>query len=300
VVVRKCQLSLIRLLGAEKEKQGEILLNLKEDLGIRSFDFEVQRQELDEYYQSLLDEGKDEGYFFQQMSSSQIKQLHDSRDYVSWYTNDTSSVWFLQGQNSQEIGDRKSSSWVSPFAVDQVRRLQKRESDDPFGYYMLPMGSSGMHSVLPVILYHLLSHRLCDLGPSENRSKLHHELQIYGAHRLNKQKHSAQSNEDYEDGESTAILQRVALAVLALYPPHQRVHIVLDRIDHCPKDEQYELMDLLGYLVQNAACKLKILLVADSTSWNVSKATYSRTFGGRVHLLELRQQLLTMGGESDY
>ncbi|KAF3015629.1 hypothetical protein E8E14_011112 [Neopestalotiopsis sp. 37M] len=285
---------------AQKEKHGEILLNLKENLGIRSFDFDIQRQELDEYHKSLLIESEEEGLLFQQMSPSHIKELQGSRAYISWSSDDTSSVLFLQGQNNPDIGYQKSTSWISPIAVDHIMQLQK--SDGPLGYYMLPQDSTGMHDLLPIVLFNLLRHDLCDLGPSEKRSKLQHELQEYAACRLDQhgsRRHGDLGNVDDEDRKLIAILQRVALAVLALYPSHQSVHIVLDRIDRCPRDEQYELIDLLGYLVQNAVCNLKILLVADSADWKVSEATYSRTFRGRVHLLELRQ-LLTMRGESDY
>lgn len=249
----------------------------------------------------MLNESKDEGHFFQQMSPNRIRELQENQAHISWYSGDTSSVLLLQGQNSPEVGYQKSSSWISPFAVDHVMQLQK--SDDPLGYYMLPQESTGMHCVLPVVLFHLLNHHLCDLGPSEKRSKLQHELQMYAACRLNQQRprrHGGLGNTDDEDAEAIVILQKVALTVLALYPAHQPVHIVLDRIDRCPKDEQYELTDLLGYLVQNAACKLKVLLIADSAGWHVSKATYGRTFGGGMYLMDLRQQLLTMGCESDY
>ncbi|ETS88014.1 hypothetical protein PFICI_01842 [Pestalotiopsis fici W106-1] len=287
----------------QKEKHTEVLLSLKADLGIQTFDFQLQRQELDKYHKGLLNESREEGHFFQQMSAHRIKELQETRAFVSWSTDDTSSVLFLQGQNSPEIGYHKSSSWISPFAVDQVMQLQKTDPGDPFGYCMLPEDSSGIHSVLPRILFHLLNHRLCDLGPSENRSKLQHEIKMYAACHLDKQtseRRRAPSSEGDKDDEPTAILQRVALAVLALYPAHQPVRIVLDRIDRCPKDEQYDLMDLLGSLIQKAACNLKILCVADSAAWSVSKATYGRTFGGRVHLVELQQKLLTMGGETDY
>ncbi|KAK9780208.1 putative Fungal STAND N-terminal Goodbye domain-containing protein [Seiridium cardinale] len=280
----------VLLKKAEKEKHGEVLLTFKAGLNIKNFDLKLQYQELQDYQSKLLDESKEEGQIFEQMSTNRIKELQKAPVFASWSNDSTPSVLLLHGRNNRDIGYGKASSWVSLFAVDYVVQLQKPASLDAHGYYVFGRHSS-IHHALAVILFHLLNHHLCDLGPHERRERLQHELRIYSSRLENRGSKGDILCED-EDAESAASLQKVALAVFSLFPANQKIYVVMDRIDKCRKHEQYDLMDILGHLVQNVVCNLKILLIADSVSWGVSAATYRKTFGGKLHLIELRQEIL--------
>ncbi|KAI0593507.1 hypothetical protein F4775DRAFT_497054 [Biscogniauxia sp. FL1348] len=271
-----------------------LLHTIKAGMMIKGFDFKLQHEELLKYRDSLLSESEVEAHLFDQMSPNRIAELQRTKEFTSWSSSEKSGVMLLHGHNNHQLGQAKRSSWLSPFTVDHIIRLQDPSFSDPYGYYIFHVANTSIHNALPIVLFHLLNHRLCNLGPSEARGKLQEDVQFYKLELENRKIRDRRSSEQ-DDGKLGANLQKVAFGVLSLFEPNQTVHLVMDRIDRCRPEEQYEMMDILGYLVQEVACNLKILLVLDSVGWGVSTSTYRRTFGGRLECMELRQEIADHG-----
>ena len=54
------------------------------------------------------------------------------------------------------------------------------------------------------------------------------------------------------------------------------VFIILDRVDRCDADAKGFVSSLLDLAMSNTNCVLKILIVANSTSWDVKKEDLDR------------------------
>lgn len=222
------------------------LVEIQQALGLKTWTPEAHQKKITEYQDLLGAERRDET-IYQQMSQRSIEQFRSERAFKDWNTPGRSAILVLIGVSNENIIGIKRHCWVSPFALDLVGRVSHSAT------YVFPLQqATSIHDALPVLLFQLLRLKRTQLvGP-----KREGVLADIGAYAVAD-----------NSGEKVNALSLLAKRVVQLFEPQETIYLVLDRVDRCWNDDQYDLMHILVDIISCGECSMKILAVADSTTW---------------------------------
>ena len=198
----------------------------------------------------------------QQMRGPELHTFRAREDYQSWSTSERSCLLVLSGYNNDSI-ELAYQCWASPVATRLVEDFDRQKIRPFYAYYAMAQNGKLLHDILSVILLQLLRQKSSALRDeqrySELRTKLGNLRQIVN-----------------DDRERAIAMERVAVRVVKFFDESETVYIVVDRADRCRDvqkdiDHRKPLLKILVKMVEEARCKLRVLVVMDGHSWPEKK-----------------------------
>ena len=237
------------------------LAEVQSFLDLDNFSEEEHREEWNKHAQAVETDDYLNEEYLQQMRGSELHAFRASRDYQSWNNSERSCLLVLSGYNDDSI-DYTSQCWASPIAARMVEDFDRQESRPFYAYYAMAQNGKLLHDVLSVILLQLLRQKSSALRDEQRYSELR-----TGLGNLRQM--------EMDDMEKAKAMERVAVRVVDFFDESETVYIVVDRADRCrdlqKADHRKTLLRALVRMVEEARCKLKVLVVMDGRSWPVEK-----------------------------
>ena len=221
-------------------------------------------------YRQLVNYEYGEETRYERMTDERINNFRRSSAFMEWETPSRSGLLMLVGATNPGISQFKHHCWISPLALDLIDRLGDSAGANPHASYLFPFGRQvSMFFAMPVLLLQLLRHKRKQLGDPEQREDLLANINAYIELRQRESEDLKLLEQKIE------ALEKLVALVIRLFKPQDTVYLVLDRVDLCPEDEQDDLMRILTCMIKQAACSVKVLIVADVTMWKVSDRSVS-------------------------
>ena len=250
----------------QRDNESSHLIQIQQALGLPTWAPDAHKEERRLHWKRIGYEFDDEVQY-EQMSSNRIKDFCRGSTFTDWETSGRSAMLMLVGFTNPSISESKHYCWVSPLALDLLDRLESRDGPVPHASYLFPWRrQKSVHIALPVVLLQLLRHERQQLGSPEQREGLLADIYAHAALAL-----PAAGDEKVEaqkiELQKMEALERLAIRVVRLMKPQETVYLVLDRVDQCWDEDHGDLMRILTRMIGLAACHLKILAIADTTTW---------------------------------
>ncbi|ORY63321.1 uncharacterized protein BCR38DRAFT_475297 [Pseudomassariella vexata] len=280
-----------KLENIERDKAITHLMQLQELLGVPEWTPEAQQQNL-AHYRRLLDYERDRESIYEQMRSGSVERFQSESDFAEWKSSKASKFLVLIGVNHRSISEGKRHCWISPIALDLGDRLSR----NPLAFFALyvfpPLQSTSIHIALPILLVQLL--RLL-------RSKLAGNEQLEGLLAAAKYYSGWKDQGDKDDDTSGHLKKLEALTSLTtrcirLLEPNETVYLILDRVDQCQEEDQYDLVRILVDMMSQVQCTVKVLMVADHVAWRVNLKAFKLQDSTEPKEVVLQQQYLVRKG----
>lgn len=202
--------------------------------------------------------------FLQQLRGPHLDQFISKGVYEQWDASEQPCLLILSGQNFP--GLLSQQCWLSRVAISTIDRVMASAAH--CAYYVLSQQEASLYQVLPSILLQLMAKKRDMLRVEKQRDALRAELHEY---RNSEMKVSRMNGYDSR----TNPLHNIARRVVQFFDESETVYIIVDRTDWCCDyvnyDHRKSLVDSLVQMVNAARCRLKILAVADSSSWSVEE-----------------------------
>ena len=198
----------------------------------------------------------------QQMRGPELHTFRAREDYQSWSNSERSCLLVLSGYNNDSI-ELAYQCWASPVATRLVEDFDRQKLRPFYAYYAMAQNGKLLHDILSVILLQLLRQKSGALRDeqrySELRTKLDNLQQIPN-----------------DDKERAIAMESIAVRVVDFFDESETVYIVVDRADRCRDvqkdiDHRKLLLKILVKMVEEARCKLRVLVVMDGHSWPEKK-----------------------------
>ncbi|KAI0853359.1 hypothetical protein F5Y00DRAFT_257384 [Daldinia vernicosa] len=251
-------------------QNSDRLVSIKELLHLEGFSMESESEQLRRYQYEFnvdLERGWD---YLEHMRGSRLEEFKSHLDFQAWRDSSHSCMLLLTGYNDQSVHSARRC-WLSSIALDTIENFRKSERGDPYAFYILEYQE---HSLLPVLSHVII--QLLTLNPQAlENDKQYEELRAEVKKYCTALEAESQSHNEHEHSDAVNILlQRVALRVLNMFDQTKPVWIIMDRVDNCKLgkvNHRKKLMKALVYLLENAAVKVKVLVVANGYDWKADK-----------------------------
>ncbi len=189
------------------------------------------------------------------MDPDNITRFTNKTEFSDWLQSMNSSMLILTGINNMEL-ELKVHSWLSPLAMHVINRLIKE--DEPVAFQLFHPRERGikvsLSTALPEILMQLVGSRYHKLG----KSRLAVEAYAQAFVRLS-------YDQNCDQDTKLGALRRLIIAAMKVFGPGETVFIVLDRVDLCHDDDRGDMMRLLGEMMSEVDCTVKILAISQRT-----------------------------------
>ena len=86
--------------------------------------------------------------------------------------------------------------------------------------------------------------------------------------------------------------------VIKFFESSETVHIMVDRVDRCEENDRMTLMSILGRMVAEAPCTVKVLIVISGSDWTFDIKEIDKKHRDAFIIYEERQGTTT--DEMDY
>ena len=243
--------------GHDHDRLAEVQRLLKLD----NFSEEEHRKEWNRHAQAVETDDDLNEEILQQMRGPELHAFRTGKDYQSWDNSERSCLLVLSGYNDDSIA-LTYQCWASPIAARMVEDFDRQMSRPFYAYYAMAQNGKLLQGVLSVILLQLLRQKSSALRDEQRFSELRTRL-------------GDLRQVETDDRESVQAMERVAVGVVDFFEESETVYIVVDRADRCrdlqKADHRKRLLKILVKMVEEARCKLKILVVMDGHSWPVEK-----------------------------
>ncbi|KAL8787107.1 MAG: hypothetical protein Q9195_007935 [Heterodermia aff. obscurata] len=245
----------------QKGHDHDRLAEIQGFLDLDDFSEEEHRKQWARHVQAVDTDDDLNAEILQQMCGTELHTFRAGEEYQSWSNSEQSSLLVLSGYNNDSI-ELTYQCWASPVAARLVEDFDKQKSRPFYAYYAVAQNGKLLHDVLSVILLQLLKQKSSALRDEQRYSELRTKLRNF-----------RQMAKD--DKERVKAMRRVAVRVVDFFDEPETVYIVVDRADRCWKpDKAYHrkmLLKVLVEMVEQARCKLKVLVVVDGRSWPKEK-----------------------------
>lgn len=255
---------LSRFLGMRETKDSEHLTKILECLRTKTYDADEHHKQEEKYRMQLQEFAEDP-----KRTKMDLETLRKTDQYFNWISSKQSSLLVLSGQNERGIIEsRGRCCWLSPAVIDFI---DESRQNGRFLLYHLnlrhqnQMDDPTAHDIFISFAAQLLTKRPKLLrDPTEFR-------------RLQSRLQSLDREDDIEE------ICDFLIHILNLLEDRSPVEIILDRIDVCSGlISEVMLMNALLRMVRSVNCTVKILVVACSTNWDITKETKSLNTRGLV------------------
>lgn len=255
---------LSRFLGMRETKDSEHLTKILECLRTKNYDADEHHKQEEKYRMQLQEFAEDP-----KRTKMDLETLRKTDQYFNWISSKQSSLLVLSGQNERGIIEsRGRCCWLSPAVIDFI---DESRQNGRFLLYHLNLRHQNQrddptaHDIFISFAAQLLTKRPKLLrDPTEFR-------------RLQSRLQSLDWEDDIEE------ICDFLIHILNLLEDRSPVEIILDRIDVCSGlISEVMLMNALLRMVRSVNCTVKILVVACSTNWDITKETKSLNTRGLV------------------
>ena len=268
---------LSRFLGMRETKDSEHLTEILKCLRTKYYDADEHYKQEEKYRMQLQDFAEDP-----KRTKMDLETLRKTDQYLNWISSKQSSLLVLSGQNERGIIESHGRCcWLSPAVIDFI---DESRQNGRFLLYHLNLRHQNQiddptaHDIFTSFAAQLLTKRPKLLRDPTEFRHLQSKLQ-----RL-----------DWED--DIEEICDFLIRILNLLEDGSPVEIILDRIDVCSGFiSEVRLMNALLRMVRSVNCTVKILVVACSTNWDITKETKSlntRGLGEGVFAKLVRNQEL--------
>lgn len=252
-----------------KAQEDSRLYEVRRLLGLLVFSDERQREDLNNYRQTLNSDEQLNAAFFEQMRGPRLDLFKACPEYSSWFYSQHSSLLILSGHNNESI-TYLDQCWLSPIAVTMVEELSFNDSETFHAYYIFSPSGESLYPALSVILLQMIRQRIAVLRDESQYNELRAEL-----HKWNDNEQETKSHLEADDRKLSA-LRKVIRRVICFFEESDTVYIILDRVDRCcdlkkKLDHRKILLKVLVEMVKVARCKLRLLVVINGDQWDVEQ-----------------------------
>ncbi|KAI0106667.1 hypothetical protein F4814DRAFT_428650 [Daldinia grandis] len=244
------------------------LIKIKKLIGLKEYSMEDEFEQLRKYQYEFNANLEYQWPHLEQMRGARLEEFKNHVDFQLWRDSLRSCMLVLTGYNNVSVYST-GRCWLSSIALDMIESFRKSEQGDPCAYYILEHQE---HSILPVlsrIIVQLLMLNPQALGNDKQYEELRAEAEKYRTTPKAKPQSNSEHGHEYSDT-ANVLLQKVALRVLNMCDRTKPVWIILDRVDNCKSgnvNHRKKLMKALVYLLENAAVKVRVLVVVNGYDW---------------------------------
>ena len=256
-------------IALKEDNDRHRLYTIQDDLSMAHFSVERQQQGLKAY--SLELSYMLQGEILEQATLKGLGGFQHSEPYQAWISSLASKMLVLSGYNERSFAVAQNSCWLSPIAVDVIEDIST--NGEIIAYQL---HSVTTEPLVPYVLYQLLRSVPKVLRNDSQFDELRVEITEFKDACEEKDLHVWGSN-------SVLKLKRLCLRVLNLLADSKIVYIILDRVDCCEDftrlrstapqsqthDQRKVLLRLFAFLIAEAKCLLKVLLVVHAWNWPV-------------------------------
>ena len=195
------------------------------------------------------------------MRGSKFHAFRTDKDYQLWNNSERSCLLVISGYNDDSIA-LACQCWASPIAARMVEDFDRQELCPFYAYYAMAQNGKLLHDILSVILLQLLRQKSSALRDEQRYSELRTKLGNLRQVEMN-------------DKGRVEAMEKVAVRVVDFFDESETVYIIVDRADRCrdlqKADHRKALLKVFVKMVEEARCRLKILVVMDGRSWPVER-----------------------------
>ena len=195
------------------------------------------------------------------MRGSNFHAFRTDKDYQLWNNSERSCLLVISGYNDDSI-TLACQCWASPIAARMVEDFDRQELCPFYAYYAMAQNGKLLHDILSVILIQLLRQKSSALRDEQRYSELRTKLGNLRQVEMN-------------DKGRVEAMEKVAVRVVDFFDESETVYIIVDRADRCrdlqKADHRKALLKVFVKMVEEARCRLKILVVMDGRSWPVER-----------------------------
>ena len=245
----------------QKGHDHDRLVEVQRFLYLDSFSEEEHRKEWKRHAQAVETDGDLNAEILHQMRGSKFHAFRTDKEYQSWIKSERSCLLVISGYNDDSIA-LTYQCWASPIAARTVEDFDRQEFRPFYAYYAMVQNGKLLHDILSVILLQLLRQKSSALRDEQRYSELRTRL-------------SNLRQVDMNDKGRVEAMEKVAVRVVAFFDESETVYIVVDRADRCrdleKADHRKMLLKVLVKMVEEARCRLKVLVLMDGRSWPVEE-----------------------------
>ncbi|KAF4624369.1 hypothetical protein G7Y89_g13804 [Cudoniella acicularis] len=199
------------------------------------------------------------------------QKFEASTEHEEWRTPKNSRILILVGHSEESIVVRQYRCWLSSIVLDHIEK--RRTDGDIYACYLFEVRrETPMHDAMTSLLFQLLRFKKQALRKHINSFRP-------------------------EDTKEFDALEETSRRVIKFFEPSETVYIMLDRVDKCREEERTSLLNILGRMVTEALCTLKILIVISGSDWTINLNEVDKKYRDLFKIYEERQE---GGDELDY
>jgi hypothetical protein len=225
-------------------------------------------------YESHINEDFDRNWpYLERMQGNRLEELKTHPDFQKWRLSIHSCMLVLVGYNNDSVWSARDC-WLSPLALNVITNLKKPGQADPCAFHIIGLGEQPepFPRILLCIVFQLLKLNAQALHKRDGSQYAN----LCTAIREYREAVAKAGDESQKySGETSVLLQKVALGVLNMFDSTKTVWIILDRVDRCEAalktNHRKKLLQRLVYLVEKAEVKVRVLAVVNGCDWRVDE-----------------------------